>query len=189
MRRAVPLLRTDFEGNPEGNQCHTYGLSSWIPYYGQGTYYNDDQLVYAVRSHFCPAFGFCWDVRREGVDWAKFRRLTEDWRKIAPYLLGDFYPLTSYSQANDVWMAWQFDRPDLGQGVVQAFRRADSPYESARFKLRGLDPEARYIVIHLDVPGRTEATGRELMEQGLRVVLEERPGAAIVIYQRMKDEG
>jgi alpha-galactosidase len=94
-------------------------------------------------------------------------------------------------------MAWQFDRPDPsaslragpGEGVVQAFRRADSPYESARFQLHGLDPEARYTVTNLDVPGRTEATGRELMEQGLRVVLEERPGAAIVIYQRMRDEG
>ena len=35
---------------------------------------------------------------------------------------------------------WQFDVPEKGEGVVQAFRRAESVYEAARFKLRGLDP-------------------------------------------------
>jgi alpha-galactosidase len=131
LRRAVPLLRSDYQsfaGDPSyapGNQCHTYGLSFWLPYYGQGVYYNDEQLVYNVRSYMCPAFGMCWDVRKEGVAWGKFRRLTEEWRKIAPYYLGDFYPLSSYSLENDVWMVWQFDRPDLGEGVVQAFRRKE----------------------------------------------------------------
>lgn len=189
LRRAVPLLRSDyqsFQGDPAfapGNQGHTYGLSFWIPYYGQGAYYNEDQLVYAVRSHFCPAFGFCWDVRKPGVDWARFRRLTEDWKRIAPYFLGDYYPLTSYSQANDVWMAWQFHRPDLGEGMVQVFRRADSPYEAARLRLRGLDPTRRYLVTNLNLPGTSERTGRELMEQGLPVAMEERPQAAIFLYR------
>ena len=191
LRRAVPLLRSDyqsFQGDPAfapGNQGHTYGLSFWIPYYGQGAYYHEDQLVYAVRSHFCPAFGFCCDVRKPGVDWAQFRRLTEDWKRIAPYFLGDYYPLTSYSQADDVWMAWQFHRPDLGEGMVQVFRRADSLCEAARLRLQGLDPARRYTVTDLDHPGASERTGRELLEQGLPVVMEERPQAAIFIYREV----
>jgi len=190
LRRAVPLLRSDyqsFQGDPAyapGNQCHTYGLASWIPYFGQGAYYNDDQLFYTVRSHFCPAFGLCWDVRREGVDWGKFRRLTRDWRALADYLLGDFYPLTSYHLDDDVWMAWQFDRPDLGGGVVQAFRRAGSPYESVRFRLQGLDPEAHYRVTDRDREGLVEISGRELAENGLRVQVDKQPGAAIILYQK-----
>jgi len=192
LRRAVPLLRSDYQsfaGDPgyaPGNQGHTYGLSLWLPYYGQGTYYNDNQLVYAVRSHFCPAFGFCWDVRKPGVDWAKFRRLVEDWRKIADCLLGDYYPLTPYTLASDAWIAWQFDRPDLGRGAVQAFRRADSPYVSARLKLRGLDPDARYTLANLDTSGATEATGRELCEKGLPISIVEKPGSAILTYERAK---
>ncbi len=39
-----------------------------------------------------------------------------------------------------------------GQGVVQAFRRTNSIYESARLKLRGLDAQARYAVTDLDRP-------------------------------------
>ena len=32
MRRAVPLLRSDYIMEPVGNQCHTYGISFWYPY-------------------------------------------------------------------------------------------------------------------------------------------------------------
>ncbi len=83
LRRAVPLLRSDYQsfaGDPQyalGNQCHTYALSLWLPYHGQGVYYSDDELVYAVRSHFCPALGFCTDVRRNDTDWTAVRRLVE----------------------------------------------------------------------------------------------------------------
>ena len=38
LRRAVPLLRSDYRRSSQrrcAHQCHTYGLSSWIPYYGR----------------------------------------------------------------------------------------------------------------------------------------------------------
>ena len=79
LRRAVPLLRSDyqaFDGNPAyapGNQGHTYGLSSWIPYYGQGVYYSDRHFVYSARSYLSPAFGVAVDVRKPGVDWTTIR--------------------------------------------------------------------------------------------------------------------
>lgn len=37
MRRAVPLLRSDYIMEPVGNQGHTYGLSLWLPFQGTGT--------------------------------------------------------------------------------------------------------------------------------------------------------
>ncbi len=185
-------MRSDyqsFQGDPSyalGNQCHTFGLASWIPYFGQGAYYNPDQLVYAMRSHFCPAFGMACDVRASGIDWDKCRRLADDWRAIADDFFGDYYPLTAYSLDNTAWIAWQFNRPECGQGMIQVFRRAESPYESARFPLRGLDPAARYAVTNRDLPGSTTMTGRELMQSGLKVVLSDRPTAAIIVYKKIK---
>ena len=41
----------------------------------------------------------------------EINRLVTD--QIADLLLGDFYPLTPYSLAEDVWLAWQFDRPSM----------------------------------------------------------------------------
>lgn len=193
LRRAVPLLRSDYQsfaGDPAfavGNQGHTYGLSSWIPYYGQGVYYNDRQLVYAARSHYCPAFALAVDVRKPGVDWALVRRLTEQWRQVAPSLLGDFYPLMPYRLDPDVWMAWQFDLPENGEGVVQAFRRDHSNYESGRFKLHGLDSNARYLVTDLDGGAPGEMTGSELQEHGLQITLKEKPAAALIRYKRVQN--
>ena len=37
MRRSVPLWRTDFRLDPVGTQCHSYGISFWLPLSGTGT--------------------------------------------------------------------------------------------------------------------------------------------------------
>jgi alpha-galactosidase len=191
LRRAVPLLRSDyqaFDGNPAyalGNQCQTYGLSSWIPFYGQGVYYTPQQYVYCVRSHICPSFCVGVDVRKGGIDWNLYRRLVDQWRQVADCLLGDYYPLTPYSLSEDAWIAWQFDRPEQGDGAVQVFRRAKSIYESARLKLHGLDPAARYEVTDLDVGKPRTMMGKELQERGLAVEISQQPGSALIKYRKL----
>jgi len=194
LRRAVPLWRSDYAFEPIGHQGMTYGISLWIPYHGTGTvacatapYYGGGWTPvepYAFWSNAAPSLGFGIDIRVKDLDYDTLRRLVAQWRQISPYYYGDYYPLTPYRQENDVWMAWQFDRPDLGEGMVQAFRRAESCYETARFKLRGLDPAARYTVRHLDSEETTETTGQELMEKGLQVTLPNQPQASVITYQR-----
>jgi len=191
LRRAVPLLRSDyqaFDGNPDyapGNQGHTYGLSSWLPYYGQGAYFTEREYVYSVRSYLSPALGLAVDVRKPGVDWPLIKRMADEWRSVADCMLGDFYPLTAYQLAEDQWMAWQFDLPEHGEGMVQSFRRAHSSYEIARLKLKGLDPAARYRLVDLDSPDAPqEMSGQDLMEKGLRIHAPVQPSARIIRYRR-----
>jgi hypothetical protein len=81
-------------------------------------------------------------------------------------------------------MAWQFDTPAKGEGMIQAFRRPDSPFETARFKLRGLDAKASYAIKDLDAPAETTFTGADLMEKGLPVTIKDTPGAALITYRR-----
>ena len=182
LRRAVPLLRSDYIFEPVGQQCHTYGIASWMPLYGSGMIATDP---YTVRSVWCPYLNSCWDVRREDLDYPTMRRLIGEWREIAPYFTGDYYPLTTYRPDGDVWMAWQFHRLDLDGGFIQAFRRPDSTYESARFRLQGLAPEAKYVVTDTDAPARKQQfTGKDLMDPGLLVTLPARPAAATIIYKR-----
>jgi len=185
LRRAVPLLRSDWYWGEAGQQCLTYGLSLWIPYHGTGFIYEKD--AYWVRSGMVAEMSFGPGAEGlENVDFSRLRRLTNEWRQIAPCFLGDYYPLTSYTRAEDQWMAWQFDRPDLGEGVVQAFRRAACPYLTAQFPLHALDPDARYAVRDFDGAGPVEIAGRELMQPGLTISIQERPAAAIVTYTRVK---
>jgi hypothetical protein len=55
---------------------------------------------------------------------------------------------------------------------------------SARYRLRALEPVARYIVSDLDTKQTAQMTGRELMEDGLLIAIQEVPGAALVTYKR-----
>ena len=82
-------------------------------------------------------------------------------------------------------MAWQFDRPDLGEGMLQVFRREESPFETARFKLHGLDATAQYEVENLD-GGKEIRTGRELMEAGLAVTINQQPAALVFAYKQVE---
>ena len=98
-------------------------------------------------------------------------------------MLGDYYPLTPYSLANDAWIGWQFDRPETGDGMIQVFRRADSVYWPGRPQAappRGEQGVCRHDV---DTKAVTRKKGRELMEQGLTVEIAKKPGAALLAYR------
>ena len=184
LRRAVPLLRSDWYNAPGGQQCLTYGMSLWIPYQGTGVIYEKDE--YWTRSSMVAEMSYGPDAKGiDKFDFKRLKRLVDEQRLIAPNFLGDFYPLTPYTLAEDQWMAWQFDRPDRGEGVVQVFRRENSPYESARFTLHELDPAARYSIKNLDEPEAREVEGRELMESGLPVAIPKTAAAITLLYKRI----
>lgn len=184
MRRAVPLLRSDFQfpnmpGVVEGNQGHTYGLSFWLPFQGTGCYLYE---TYAYRSFYLPSFGMG-ALMQENT--AAQQKAYSECRQVAPLMLADYYPLTPYSRELNHWIAWQFNRPEQGDGVIQAFRRSKSAEEVARYKLRGLDPQARYAVTDLDTGRSQTLTGRELLEKGLAVPITDRPGSAVITYEML----
>ena len=182
LRRAVPLLRSDYRLEPVGTQGHTYGMAQWIPYFGTGV---SDTSDYVVRSHWCPWLGIGREQpRKAGLDWTGYHRMVDQWRRTRDHMLGDYYPLTAYSLETSVWMAWQFDRPDLDAGMVQVFRRAESPYEAARFPLYGLEPEAQYQVTDLDTGGTYQFKGQQLLQEGLPISAPQRPSAPVLLYQK-----
>ena len=194
LRRAVPLWRTDYAFETIGTQGHTYGISSWIPFSGSATvacvgapYYGGGWTPvdpYAFWSNSAPGFGSGIDLREKKIDYATLRRLLGQWRSIAPYYYGDFYPLTPYNVDKTLWIAWQFDCPESGEGMVQAFRRPESPYESIRLKLGGLNPDAVYALTDFATAAVTEMTGKQLMESGLSIAIKDRPGAAVIAYKK-----
>ncbi len=184
LRRAVPLTRSDYllePVEPISQQMQTLGMAQWIPYFGTGTSGVDP---YVFRSQMTPGLITTWDLRRKDSDTDAMRRLVKQWRAISANYYGDFYPLTSYSLSNEVWGAMQFDRPEVGEGFVEVFRRSHSSYEASRFKLQGLDPAARYTVNNLDVSGSHEFSGQELMDQGLEIQLKRAPDSALLTYKR-----
>ncbi len=112
--------------------------------------------------------------------------MVEDWRKVTPYFLGDYYPLSDYSLDPTAWVVWQFDRPDLGEGMVQTFCRAGTIYEAARVHLRGLEAGADYTLTDLDTGRTRRAGGKGLMEAGLVITSSVRPSAPVILYKKVR---
>lgn len=181
LRRAVPLLRSDYTFEPVGEQCHTYGVSFWMPFNGTGFLTINE---YLIRSQMSPEFTLGVDTRRTDLDFDLLRKLFSEWRELSPCYFGDYYPLTEYSTANNVWMAWQFDLEKENRGFVQAFRRAECPDAEINLKLHGLDPRATYAVTDLDTKIRVEMTGRQLMVDGLTVKAGKSPAALVFRYEK-----
>jgi len=194
MRRAVPLWRSDYAYEATGHQCMMYGLSLWLPFHGTGTvftrnasYYGSGHTPvepYAFWSNAGQSTGFGIDIRLKDLDYDAIRRLIGQWRQIAPNYYGDFYPLTPWNRDDTAWMAWQFDRPEAGEGMVQVFRRHNSFYESAHLKLLGLDAQANYTVTNLDTGASEKRSGRELLSDGLAVTMPAQPSVAVLVYRR-----
>ncbi len=181
LRLSVPLWRSDCSWDPIGMQCITYGLSLWVPYQGTGVVSDDP---YVMRSDMTPFFLMSWDMNRKDIDFDRLRKLMAEWHKISKYYKGDFYPLSAYSLSNTAWMAWQYNCPEDNAGMVQVFRRADSPYISAQFVLKGLDASAEYRVVNAGTGSSSVYTGKKLMGEGFTASIKAMPGATTYIYTK-----
>lgn len=195
--RSIPLWRSDFQCFPDfdvtGMQGQTHGLSLWVPLHTGACDRQDD---YAFRSTLGPGMvlttrvndtntpeGFLTPWESYSVEWLH-TRLTEQ-QAVKPFFTGDFYPLLSFSLATDQWAAWQFDRPDLSAGILLAFRRPDSPFDRLHARLHALDRDAQYEVKDADSGEVRTYSGEELIEQGISVLINERPGSRLLYYTRV----
>ena len=190
--RATPFWRTDGPRDAIAHQCHSYGLFAWIPLSAtsQDRASDDYEFRSSMSSGLCLNWWVSGDVSAERIspdfpfDWAK--RTLEQYLEIRPFFYGDYYPLTSYSQARDTWMGYQLDRPDSGDGLAVVLRRPDSPYETARFSLRGLDEKASYEVTDLDTGRKSVHSGNALLQSGFPVSMPNRPGSTLLRYRRVE---
>ena len=188
MRRSVTLHPTDhrYDDLPV-KQCLRHTLFQWMPFFGGPVLPLSHVDACAFRSTMGLSTVIGYDLRQKH-DLDLLRKLLMEWHKVAQCYYGDFYPLTSYSLADDVWMAWQFHRPAENDGVVQVFRRPASRHESAALPLRGLDPACSYEVTDFDEPAPTSQTGADLLA-GLRVTMPPGPSSRTVYYCRSKNSG
>lgn len=196
LRRSIPLWRSDYQCpanyDIETSQCHTQTYNTWMPYSGTGagkekeTAYTKYQIrsVYgasmSMRYSSSEKDSFC--ETQEQINFIK--NYSEEYLKARPYFSEDFYPLTEFSDQLDTWCAMQFDRPSKNDGIVQVFRRENSPYESARFSLGGIDETGNYLFEDAD-GGEFTTTGKTLVQNGFEVELPNKRTAKLYFYKRI----
>lgn len=156
-RRSVPMWRDDCSGKPDANQCHTYHLSQWLPVHCTSIVHKSK---YGVVSSLGAGCVFTWGVVTGDVTIPEQKRIISVCREVAPYYLEDFWPLSGYGDVTgeDMFLAYQLDRPSDGTGYVVAFRREGCQDDSLTVKLRGLDASRQYVLEE-----RYEETGGDPM--------------------------
>lgn len=189
IKRSAALWRSDRCYTPTHVQCHSWGINFFLPYSGQGSIQEDPYaMTYYFRSNMTPSMCLPWRVDVTHLSAEKnslYKAMIAEHRAYAGYMTEDYYPLTSYSEKEDAWMAWQFNDADTSSGIIQVFRRTESEKETDRFFLSGLELDTTYLVENID-GGSAEYTGRELMCDGIQVYVPEIGTALILKYAPVK---
>ena len=184
IKRSYPLWRNDAGGNwkttPVLNQTLSAGLSLYVPLHASGVWELDP---YVFRSVATTGVCFCMNMRTREFPTAQARQLVAEVKSLRPLYLGDYYPLTEITPDPSTWCAWQFDRPELGQGFALFFRRAGSQDPSLAVNLHGLEPTARYEVEWVDAGRTTTLTGSELTK--LQVEIPTPTATRLVKYRKL----
>ena len=185
--RSIVQTRSDSAcapGRADWEQNQTYGLSMYLPVHATIGW---DLDTYSFRSIATAGYLGEWDLLDPKFPRAQARAGISEIKENQPYWYGDYYPLSTFSLANDAWMAYQLHRPDLDAGIVLAFRRAQSPYASMQVQLRGLKPQQKYAVTFSDEQRQMTTktlTGAELAALELRI--DKAKSSLLVRYQEAK---
>ncbi len=182
--RAHTYCRSDYYiGRKPGDtafilgQNATLNLMPYLPF--QGCEFNcvpvgDDYAAFSIISSgtvITPSDFNGGILRRKMTvdETAWFKKVFDVAIRMRPFYMGDFYQLTDETGADDnVWCAWQCDRPDLKAGFAIVFRRGAAMEKSRTFRLGGIDPAATY---ELEVYGGSKESvkGVELQSRTLKL--------------------
>ncbi len=177
--------KTDYWFDDEVDQASLWSLSHYLPNNIVVAHLNRlDE--YSFHSTLPSSLCLGWIADAPDFDRERARKLLGRYRELRPLLVGAFYPLLPYSRGQKDWIASQYHRPDLNQGCILAFRRAESPYRAAEAPLHGLDPETLYELSRDSGGEKIRARGAELMKSFL-LTIPERRRSEVIVYRKAEE--
>lgn len=179
--RSAPLWRTDYlYGEPNGYQCHTYGLNFYLPLSGTGVTKIDS---YTFRSSLGSAVVLNWKITNRDFSIPEMQKCIADFKELRPYFYEDYYPLTGLGDltGDTVWLAYQLNKPSNKSGIVVAFRRKGNKSNKLLVKFKGLDTDIIYSLYNDNDKSVNLKTGKEL-ENGILIELDKAPGSLLLKY-------
>lgn len=191
-KRSFPLWRSDAQCPadpiPETTQVNNMNFSRWLPFTGTGCGRLYD--TYSMRSAYAPGMGtnYAFSMsdkygeNEEDVTWLRER--IHEYRRIRRYFFGDIYYLTMPDTTVSSWCAVEWNLSESDEGMVQVFKRAESPYTDATFRLKGIKENKTYVFKDVD-GGEFTLSGKELAEEGLKLHIEGCRIAKIYTYKAM----
>jgi alpha-galactosidase len=187
MKRGLPLWHSDLQcsgPHPAADQLQNGGLFPWAPMHGCGVFGYEPSYVFrsAMTAGNILAVSGSKGLSTADPDTEEaVMRTVAFYKKLRPYMLGDFFPLFPHSAREEDWYGYQFHRVDLDAGCAIVFRREKCPADSTQLALHEVDPQKEYEVT---VNGVGDA---RIMKGGalcfLSVTIPSLPGSAVVFYR------
>ena len=182
--RSIPLWRSDYYhyDDPDGYQCHTYGLNYFLPVHGTGILLPDE---YSFISSLSSTLIFNWKITEKGVSVLEMQKRLDEYSEIRDYYLEDYYPLTGDGDltGHDVWLSYQMNKPSDGSGIIVAFRREESATASIKVQLMGLDVASDYVLKRYGSDEEEILSGKELSE-GYTISLDKPRSSTLIKYEK-----
>ncbi|PWU20929.1 MAG: hypothetical protein C5B50_02950 [Verrucomicrobia bacterium] len=183
--RRMPLhQKSDYWFDNEVDQASLWSLSEYLP----------NNLItvplcrmdkYSFHSTLAASLIPGWIADAPDFDRATARKLLDRYREIRPLLIGAWYPLLPYSRSPRDWLAMQFHRPELDEGLLLFFRRSENPFRTVEVALHGLQMGGLYDLTFDSTRKKMRTRGGALMKEFL-VTLPERHSSEMVTYKRVK---
>lgn len=190
VRRSICLCPTDLILSPLPVTLASFNqtLAQWIPYYSLSFHHGDSPSAYTLAVSFSAWFSFDADIFNEAVDFTTIKAFLAAREDLVPFLKGDFIPLLPYSRDSQNWLLWQYDRSDLGEGIIFAIAHEGSLYRSIVARPLNIAPDFDYEIrtnegFVFDAPVRI--SGKQLLEEGILIEINEFPKAVIIRYKRL----
>jgi alpha-galactosidase len=174
MRRGVPLLRSDADRTSTSLRLSmTTAFNKWIPFCGANTKEkvgsldstgNSDPYIWRasylpslnVDSQFTQAPDEYFDILRFGLN---------EWKKVSPYLLKDFYVHTLWHSEMDKsdFTAFSYFDPEKEKGVLLCFRQENCSSNTLALSLPYAEEGKNYLLTDED-------TGEKMVYSGIQLV-------------------
>jgi alpha-galactosidase len=177
--------KTDYWFDDDVDQAALWGTSQYLPNNCIVAHLNKlDE--YSFRSTMASSLCLGWIADAPDFDVDRGKQLLGRYLEVRHLLVGAWYPLLPYSRDSSQWTAVQYHRPDLGEGLVLAFRRPASPYNSAQVSFHGLEPGATYELCSDNTGQKVRARGQELMTEWVLTLAKPR-SSDLIHYRRVSN--
>lgn len=172
MRRSVPLLRSDSDRMSSSLRLSmTTAFNKWIPFNGANTREKQDAMdttgvsdSYVWRASYLAALNVDSQYVYEPQEhFDNLRFGLREWKRVSPYLLKEFYPLTPWHKEQDKsdFTAYCYFDPETESGVLLAFRQEYCARDTLRLALPFSSENDRYSLTDEDSGEEIIVTNRE----------------------------
>jgi len=155
LRRGYIVWRSDAQCWPDNdivqNQIQNFYLTEWYPFHAGGAWVEPNARdEYNFFSCVSNGLADCTFIYKHAVpdpkefDYVYHASLVREAVKMRPYFMGNYYQLSREPEKLENWCAYQLHCGE--KGLIMMFRRPESPNADEVFRLREIDPQAKYEV-------------------------------------------